>query len=80
MFDAIEESTKHEKPKNLKFMLKDSEQGNYISEDEINLSHPLKTKRYDLHNLAMTLVSERHEKADLVMLVNHLLYKIEGMK
>jgi len=39
--------------------------------------HPLRTKRHDLFGIAMELVGERHEKGELVELVNCLLARAE---
>lgn len=44
----------------------------------IKLAHPTRTGRHDLYAEAMRLVGERHEKAELVELVNWLLHRIEG--
>lgn len=41
----------------------------------IEAAHPLETGRHDLYAMAMRLVGERHEKGDLVDLVNWLLHR-----
>lgn len=46
-----------------------------ITAEAIQAAHPLETKRHDLYNEAMELVGARHEKGDLVDLVNYLLYR-----
>lgn len=46
-------------------------------EEEITGAHPLQTGRYDLYAEAQRLVGERHEKGDLVDLVNWLLVERE---
>lgn len=46
----------------------------------IMASHPMQTRRFDLHAEAMRLVGERHAKGDLVDLVNWLLHRIESAK
>lgn len=44
----------------------------------IKAAHPLRTGRHDTWAEAMRLVGERHEKGELVELVNWLLYRIEA--
>ena len=45
--------------------------------DEIKAAHPTRTNRHDLYAEAMRLVGERHAKAELVELVNWLLFKLD---
>lgn len=47
---------------------------------QIKAAHPTRTGRHDLYAEAMRLVGERHAKAELVELVNWLLYRLEGGK
>lgn len=44
----------------------------------IKAAHPLRTGRHDLYGEAMRLVGARHEKGELVELVNWLLYRIDS--
>lgn len=48
-----------------------------VTDQMIKDSHPLKTKRYDIHDEAYRLVGQRHDKGDLVDLVGCLLEQIE---
>jgi hypothetical protein len=43
----------------------------------IKAAHPIHTGRHDLYATAMRLVGERHEKGDLVELVNYLLARLD---
>ena len=62
--------------KDLKYMLAPYSKTFYIAQDEIEKFRPTRAGRYDLHGAATIMVSERHDKYDLVDLVNALLHKI----
>lgn len=46
-----------------------------IARAGIEKSHPLTTGRHDIYDRALILVGERHDKGDLVDLVNWLLHE-----
>ena len=48
-----------------------------IERAAIKAAHPTRTGRHKQYAEAMRLVSERHEKAELVELVNWLLYCVD---
>lgn len=48
--------------------------------EAITAAHPLKTKRHDLYEIALDMVGQRHEKAELVMLVNYLLAENDTLR
>lgn len=53
--------------------LLERDQALYVTQQQVEQSHPFRTGDHGPHNVATVLVGERHSKGDLVDLVTHLL-------